>query len=338
MRNHNIDIARFIGLAMIIAAHCNPPSILFQLRNFDVPLMVLVAGMSYALSHKSGDAYTTYLWKRAKRLVIPVWIFLTIYFVVLSVLAPDDPSLSRQTMTESYALIGGIGYVWIIKVLLLVALVAPFLYQLNNKITSNKNYFSLIAATLVLYEAFRYTTLSTPQDSPGGIATQLSLYTISYGTLFAIGLRMNALNTTQLFRLALVSLGVFVAVAIGLFVINQKFSPTQQFKYPPSVYYYAYALFVSCLLWRYRQRVEHGLEALRVKPVILFIAQNSIWVYLWHIPFAEKIYKPFAEKYVITFALAVIITYTQVWLVKRFLATGIASDGVKRNVKAFLTG
>ncbi|SFK21637.1 hypothetical protein SAMN04488079_106193 [Methylophaga sulfidovorans] len=47
MRDHRIDLLRFIGLSMIIFAHVGPPSILFQLRNFDVPLMVLISGMSY---------------------------------------------------------------------------------------------------------------------------------------------------------------------------------------------------------------------------------------------------------------------------------------------------
>ncbi len=47
MRDTRIDFLRFVGLIMIIFAHVNPPAVLFQLRNFDVPLMVLISGVSF---------------------------------------------------------------------------------------------------------------------------------------------------------------------------------------------------------------------------------------------------------------------------------------------------
>ena len=78
MRDRRVDILRFIGLAMIILAHVSPPPFLFQLRNFDVPLMVLLSAISYGLSYKPTETYPMYFWKRIKRLVFPVWLFLTL--------------------------------------------------------------------------------------------------------------------------------------------------------------------------------------------------------------------------------------------------------------------
>jgi len=74
LRNERIDFLRFLGLCMIILAHVDPSDGLFQLRNFDVPLMVLISGVSFGLSYK-GEPYGSYVWKRVKRLLLPVWIF-----------------------------------------------------------------------------------------------------------------------------------------------------------------------------------------------------------------------------------------------------------------------
>ncbi|MFQ3221147.1 MAG: fucose 4-O-acetylase-like acetyltransferase, partial [Paraglaciecola sp.] len=105
---------------MIIFAHIGSYGVLFQIRNFDVPLMVLVSGMSFGLSYKTNEEYFNYLWKRVKRLIFPVWIFLTVYFVSLLMLDPQSLDLDLKTVITSYLLIGGIGYVWIIKVFILV--------------------------------------------------------------------------------------------------------------------------------------------------------------------------------------------------------------------------
>ena len=57
MRDNRIDILRTTGLAMIILAHVYPPPLLFHLRNFDVPLMVLLSGMSFVLSYNAAEPF-----------------------------------------------------------------------------------------------------------------------------------------------------------------------------------------------------------------------------------------------------------------------------------------
>ncbi|HUH66764.1 MAG TPA: hypothetical protein VLZ07_10065, partial [Syntrophales bacterium] len=61
MRDEKIDILRFIGLAMVILSHVRPqPSIILQLRNFDVPLLVWVSAASFGLSYKD-EPYKSYI-------------------------------------------------------------------------------------------------------------------------------------------------------------------------------------------------------------------------------------------------------------------------------------
>ena len=61
-RKTNIDILKVVGLFCIILAHVNPNKYIFQLRNFDVVLMILIS--SY-LGLKTNDnlKYIEYLKK-----------------------------------------------------------------------------------------------------------------------------------------------------------------------------------------------------------------------------------------------------------------------------------
>lgn len=79
-RDNSIDILRFIGLMLLVLAHVGPPNWLMQLRSFDVPLMVFVSGLTAA--RKEYTSYKGFILKRFKRLVLPVWIFLSIYLSI----------------------------------------------------------------------------------------------------------------------------------------------------------------------------------------------------------------------------------------------------------------
>jgi peptidoglycan/LPS O-acetylase OafA/YrhL len=337
LRDDRIDILRFIGLSMIILAHVDPPGLLFQLRNFDVPLMVLVSAMSFSLSYKADEPYPAYVWKRIKRLVFPVWCFLTVYFLAIAAFNPGSDELDSTTVITSYGLLEGIGYVWIIRVFLLVALISPLLFRWHQNTISNSRYFTLLALSFLIYEALRYCSLPYIQPGAGELVSAVLLYLIAYGLIFAIGLRISRLSSRQLYTLALLSLGICLLAGGWLFLLHGEFIPTQSLKYPPSVYYFSYAVFVSVLLWTYSAGIDHCIERLKLKPLVLFIARNSIWVYLWHIPVIKTVNTHYLVKYLIAFSVAVIITYVQVKLVGYGL-THVKSDACRKNIKMIFTG
>lgn len=80
-RDVTIDILRVCGLLLIMLAHVNPPNLIFQIRTFDVPMMVFVSGVSYFLSKKADVSYFSYAFSRFKRLVLPVWIFFVFFLL-----------------------------------------------------------------------------------------------------------------------------------------------------------------------------------------------------------------------------------------------------------------
>ncbi len=58
MRDEKVDLLRFVGLAMVVMAHVGAPTLLFQFRNFDVPLMVLLSGISFGLAWRATQCRT----------------------------------------------------------------------------------------------------------------------------------------------------------------------------------------------------------------------------------------------------------------------------------------
>ena len=338
MRDIRVDLLRTLGLAMIILAHVGPPALIMQLRNFDVPLMILVSGMSFCLSYKQ-EAYGHYLWKRIKRLVFPVWIFLTIYFGVVDFFHLSMIKLSFNTVLRSYLLIDGIGYVWIIKVFLLVAAVSPFIYQVHRKIPINTIYLALVLIVLSCYEIFRIMSQDFFATDAGQSIASVTHYLIPYSLIFAIGLRLPFMTFKEILWCMAIALGFFISLAIYFWHLEGSFVPTQFYKYPPTLYYFSYAVAISCAAWALSGQVVALLnKAPILKNLILFIAQNSIWIYLWHIPFIKVIHTHFPLKFSIVLAIACAITFVQVWIVNNIITKQVSHPPMQRNIKMILTG
>ncbi|UTA47595.1 acyltransferase [Simiduia sp. 21SJ11W-1] len=336
-RDNRIDILRFIGLAMIVLAHVNPPYALSQLRNFDVPLMVLLSGMSFGLSYRPGEAFASYVYKRIKRLVFPVWIFLTGYFAVLFLIDSGNSDLTLAKIAGSYLLVDGIGYMWIIKVFLLVALVSPLLHRFNEATGSAHVYLLLLVAGIGTYELVRYLTLPYISTGAGFVVSQVSHYLIPYAMVFALGLRLIRLTHTQLL-LAIAFFGVvFAAFAMYLYTSHGYIVPTQRFKYPPGIYYLSYAMVASLVLWLLIDKIAQLIHLIKIQPLVLFIARNSIWIYLWHIPLVKIVQADFITKYCVVFGVAILITFIQVWWVQK-LAEKTTSARAKKRFEMLFTG
>ena len=342
MRDHKIDLLRFIGLAMIILAHVGPPRILFQLRNFDVPLMVMVSGISFGLAFKEKETYLQYVWKRIKRLLFPVWIFLTTYFLFLYTFRPSVINLRElrfETVIKSYFLIWGIGYVWVIRVFLLVALVAPFIYLLHKNTEKDSIYLMKLLFLLIVYEICRYFSMPYISDGLGKALSLVVFYTVPYSLLFALGLRIPRISSIGTTILLWLFLFCFVLLAVLLWFKTGNFVPTQKFKYPPSIYYLSYATTVSIFLWIFSGTLLKIIEKnITTKNIILFIAKNSIWIYLWHILLVKLLQTDFVLKYIIVFFLSTCITFFQVCFVNSILISNISSSKIKTNLKTILTG
>lgn len=335
MRDERIDVLRFIGLSMIMLAHTAPPSIIFQLRNFDVPLMVFLAGISFSLSYNSGR-YLVYVWKRIKRLVLPVWSFLSLYFLFMYLTNVPQSVPEIKTVLSSYFLISGIGYVWIIRVFLLVAIIAPFLYRFNGMVKSHFNYFLLL---FILYSSYSVLMFLSPQvHLVQWVLNNVIFYVIPYSIVFSLGVRVNSFSVSQINTLICLMGVLFLTSALAVYFNAGRVMSTQDFKYPPQAYYLSYSLFVAFLGWRLSGLLLARFHFSFLRSWVMFVSQNSIWVYLWHIPFVAGIPAPYYIKWPVVLFVSSGITYVQVYFVNFILIPKLSSVRVKTNLKLVFTG
>ena len=121
-RDASIDILRFIALSGLILAHTAPPPIFLQLRSFDVPMMVFLSGVAFSLSSGNKATYSTYVWKRFKRLILPMWIFVIMYTVFTIAIGNGFPGLTKLLFEYAIPIMNN-WYTWIIRVFFIIALV-----------------------------------------------------------------------------------------------------------------------------------------------------------------------------------------------------------------------
>lgn len=337
-RDENIDVLRFIGLSMIILAHINIPGFIFQLRNFDVPLMVLVSGMAFGVSFNNKKGYISYVWGRIKRLVLPVWVFLTLYFSIIYIADRGNIDLNIKTIFLSYSFINGIGYVWIIRVFLLVAPVAPLIYLLNNKVSSDVRYVVYIFLMMCFYEVLRFFSISYINSDIEKLAGYTILYIIPYSLIFSMGLRFISIKEKDIKVISFLSLSVFLTILLCFYLKEGRIVSTQELKYPPSVYYLSYALFISCILLLNIRLIENILDLIKLKNIVNFIASNSIWIYLWHIPLVEFININSFVKYFIVYSVSVFIVYLQYSVVNYIIDNRIENNSLKSKLRVLFTG
>lgn len=331
MRDHNIDLLRFVGLSLIILAHVTPPSIVLNLRCFDVPLMVFVSGLT---CYKKDIQFSWgYLSHRFARLVFPVWIFLTVYFLMIyaAKFVGLDFGLTFKQVYESYLLMDGIGFVWIIRVLLLIALVTPGLIKINQTIKSDTLFIWLYSIVLILYLLIAYYKVGMDI----ALVRDWVYYAIGYGFVFLLGIRMKDLKCVDIMLFIAIMVALFIAMGVvGKYSIlgnNSVFLHVNDWKYPPTSIFLLYGLIMAVLGYT----IVNIKRRARLNTIVDFIGCNSIWIYLWHIPFISitaRMDMVWWIRFVVVYMAAIVIYYLQLMLVNSI------EKREKYNILKFLKG
>ncbi|MFZ7131019.1 MAG: acyltransferase family protein [Eubacteriales bacterium] len=279
-RDRRIDILRALSILCIILAHSNPTNLLFNIRNFDVTMMIFLMGASYYISQSNSSVnYFQYVIKRMKRLLIPTWIFLTVFFVLfflLSLVYNHSFYFSARDILTSYMMTKGIGYVWIMRVFFIISLFAPLIAYLSSKVKKNYVYFSLIFIAYVVYHVLMKFNLAMRPSVIQKITEYYVIECLGYSIVLAIGIRIFSIK-----KLDLIKFSFFFAILYVILSVYYNFVPIQDFKYPPTIYYFSYGLFVSFILF-YLLSDSKIQKILFVKP-IKFLSKHSLDIYYAHI-------------------------------------------------------
>ena len=305
----NFDFLKAIGILSIILAHTlgKNETVIYQMRNFDVPLMVMVSGALFwqTAGHKN-YSLLDYLIKRCYRLLLPTWIFLIFFFVAayfIALLQKLPYPFSLKEIFYSFTLlIGGIGYVWIIRVFLLMAIIAPFLLRVKRALKKTSLFGLAIIVVYLAYEMMLILLAKVPVTQVNNLqdfflqrivisllVSQILVLLIPYGCIFAFGMIMQQIKKKNLIVLMLTFGAIFVSLAIAYASSAGEFVLTQSYKYPPRLYYLSYSIFASILLYLISDYIFKSsrnnslLTKLNLNKVIVFLSSSSLWIYLWHV-------------------------------------------------------
>lgn len=306
-RDLRFDVLKSLGICLVILAHVIPQNtILFQLRNFDVPLMVLVSGVLFNRScQKKNYDYFPYLRKRIPRLILPVWCFLSIFFIAVALIEslrelayPFD----WQIIVGSFFLTNGITHLWIVRVFVLIAIVSPLLIKLRYKFKQERVFLGLIAIIYLSYELLLWLFTIFPKIETNNLFgyfvidflfyfvfwINIVFYVLPYGCVFCLGLVLEKFKLKQVLLLSFLFLAIFIGLAFHYFQLNGEFIPTQKYKVLPRLYYLSYGLSISLFAYWLVTKFEFITDTLNQKypwigEAIVFISSSTLWIFLWHL-------------------------------------------------------
>lgn len=275
VREPYIDFMRALGLILLVGVHVNAPEWYVPMRSFDVPLMVVVSAICYK-SLRGG--YLRYFEKRVKRIYLPVFVFLTAFFAAsfAAHAAVGKPDWGWSAIIGSYLLLNGpsIGYVWIMRVFLLMAICMPLLDRMMQR-TGFAVYLIVVFGLIALEQPIVIAVEAIPNKVIHFGIDEVLPYTVGYSALAVLGLRLPRLTRVQLWTVAAIA-GLAIMVFIGM--NGWVFNP-QAYKYPPQSLYLLYGVFASTVLWMLKPLLEKVTD----NRFFEYLSRQSMWVYLWHI-------------------------------------------------------
>lgn len=152
-RDHRIDALRAIGTMLVILAHMSLPELVLNIRTFDVILLVMVSYMTFRLTNSESMPYLEYIWKRIKRLVIPTYVMLMVFFSlseVISLAIQGSHAFELQTVVCSFLFLdSGIPYIWIVRIFVVIAFFAPLNSNLAASIDTRMDKCRIVAITFI---------------------------------------------------------------------------------------------------------------------------------------------------------------------------------------------
>lgn len=277
-RNYKIDYMRAICSITVILAHVGAPSWLNQIRTFDVIALVMMSGMCLVGSSKI--EYGAYLWKRVKKLLIPTVIMATavfsLSFIVCQIL--QMPQLySSSRIVRSYLLLhdGSMGYVWITRVYLSIAVLTPVIKRVESKMTNGKRFGILMVCCVAIMLVLQWLGGLITLELASVIYFDYIYSSFIYAVIALIGLwcahRIKRIPAVAIFAMAI------FAVCFGFifFLYPEQGLSISSYKFPPQLYYCAYGVSITCILYQVLPK--------RGNATVVWLSKKSFSIYLWHI-------------------------------------------------------
>ena len=275
-RDHRVDWIRAICSLSVILAHVGAPFAINQIRTFDVVSLVFISGVSLAYSKKK--KYGEYIWQRIKKLLFPTYIVIAFVFL-LSYMACSVLHIkqlySKSQIIRSFLFLnnGSMGYVWIVRIYLCIAVLSPLLKFVAQKLDSRWKLFAFLAVSVPIGYGMYYIGLAIQDGWIKDFYVDYIFSTFVYSIIVIFG-TWNHANKYAHRNMLIGTLVVFIAMQVVMCLNGTGFAPGI-YKFPPRLYYVVYGLLCTYILYAV-------LPNRKVVP-IEWISKNSFMIYLFHI-------------------------------------------------------
>ena len=275
-RSLSVDILKTVGILCVILAHVNPPGWLYNIRVFDVCMLVFASGITLKYHGNSLKDYLTYLLKRFIRLIVPTWIFLIFYFgfSYMMSLVYQQWKYSISDYVKSFTFTGGIDYIWIIRVYFLMAILSPAIVRIGESNFFRRNWFLCFAGLLIVNQILGTLGVRLGNETFRKLFQGFAIYTLGYAI---IEIAAGATRSVPSRKLLLFSAAAFFSI----WAISGWVSP-QTAKYPPQALYLLYGMMVSLAVYGWLEKGNTSMPP-SVCRMIEWISKNSLNIYFWHI-------------------------------------------------------
>ena len=279
IRNHRIDNIRAIGLFLLFLAHSQASGIINEIRSCDVIVLVFISGLMLRPDRLVEiQKYKNYIRKRVVQLILPTYSTITVVLLITFIACCflNRPQLfSLRNVLNSYLLCeDSIGYIWIIKVYLVNALIAPLLKKINDEFKQNWQFVIILVLEYIIYTGIKalYKYIGINYIS-WVIIYEWIMVCLPYGIIAQIALRY---NVNEIWKKQSIYYAGALFLIVHLFYLANDigFVPSTG-KRPVGLNYLSYGVFVALLMIHIIPNKEHWL--------LTWISKNSLNLYMVHI-------------------------------------------------------
>ena len=272
-----IDDIRGISIFATILIHTNAYFLankvafsLIELSQFAVVAFIFCSSYLYYLKDKveSLPLFWEYLLKRLKRLVIPYYIFITVYFLFTFIKEPRK--LSPLYVFQNLTFTGGLDFNWLVLLFIQLAILMPFFSFLrrNNKMVL---YMYIMVATISSIIFLKYT--------PHPLYRWIMWLPWSLVIIYTMYFEKIRKNSMLFWGLTTIFFIIFLMTQQWVLIPAKHSLRMYDNKYPPNIYHLSYCLAGLNILYFLSQK---GLFMI-TRRFIHFLSRYSYEIYFLHI-------------------------------------------------------
>ena len=287
-RNTTIDFLRGFAMLIMVMIHVTAfylsqktTYLVWDYTHFVVPIFAFCSAYLYFERKSDSPFNISYIIKRVKRLLIPYYFYLLIYFLYLTIFKHQP--LGFVPILKHVFLFGGRDLNWLVILFLYFLFLLPFIRFLSNKplYLWVFTFVSFASSIILLFVKFPYHFR---------LIMWLPWSAILLFTYFFV-------TSKNKIRFMLISATMWILIYfVGKYLLlgQGKTLVFTENKYPPNIYYLAYGMFWILVLYIFHNKLSKFIKP--VQPFFDFMSRYSYSLFFIHFFFLSVITSTFSYK------------------------------------------